>query len=97
MLETASSACGSQPCVGGLVEITPGVRFCNSKLPWSLETGNLVEMSQVLIHRRGAEDAEKTNELTLRPRRLRGEPSGRSEVEPCSALLADVVTTLVSR
>jgi len=38
--------------------------------------------AQALIHRRGAEDAEKTNESTLRPRRLRGEPSGRSEVEP---------------
>ena len=49
---------------------------------WSLETGNSVQMSQVLIHRRGAEDAEKTNESTLRPRRLCGEPSGRSEVEP---------------
>jgi hypothetical protein len=54
-----------QPCVGGLVEITPGVRFCDSKLAWRLETGNSVEMSQVMIHRRGAEDAEKTNESTL--------------------------------
>ena len=37
---------------------------------------------EILIHRRGAEDAEKTSRSALRSLRLRGEPSGRSEVEP---------------
>ena len=48
----------------------------------SLETGNLVQMSQLLIHRRGAEDRERANQSPLRSLRLCGEYSGRSEVEP---------------